>query len=197
VVALLWGGEDENTMTDADPATERFGYGYGIPVHRIEDDMSTRLGFTLRVLPTAGEGIVNTVPEFAGVESPIRAERELERDLDRSERGRVFLQAWLRHSDELNAIVQNQRRVATVWQRHNGSALLRLVAQAPYEPTRPLPTELDGLPVREGLVCFLDQVERYASDNLKRDLSAHRGLLLSLPGRTYNDVLRQVGEPLQ
>jgi hypothetical protein len=197
VVGLLWGAEEQHTMTGGDPATEHFGYGYCIPVHRIADDMSTRLGLTLTIFPTLGEGIPNTVPDLAGVESLNRAEQGLEQDLDRTERGRVFLQAWLRHSDELNAIVQNQRRVATVWQRHNGSALLRLVAQAPLEPTRPLPVEVDGLPVREGLTCFLDQIDRYASADLKRDLDVHRDLLLSLPGRTYADVLGQLGGPTQ
>lgn len=197
VVALLWGGEDEHTITGGDPATEHFGYAYCIPVNRIEADMNNRLGLTLTIHPTAGPGIVNTVPEFAGVESPVRAERGLERDLDRTEPGRVFLQAWLRHSDELNAIVQNQRRVATVWQRHNGAALLRLVARAPLEPAWPFPTEIDGVPVGEGLALFLSQIERYASDDLKRDLTAHRDLLLSLPGQTYQQVLGQLGGPMQ
>jgi hypothetical protein len=153
----------------------------------------------MRIVPTAGTGIVNTVPEFAEAGPTLRAETSLERDLDQSERGRLFLQAWLRHSDELNAIIQNQRRVATVWQRHNGSALLRLVARAPLEPNLPLPTEVDGLPVREGLRVFLDQIERYASDELKRDLSRHRSLLLSLPGHSYTEVLSHLhgGDILQ
>ncbi len=194
VVGLLWGGNSKHTAP-----TDRFGYGWGVPIRWIADDCKQRLGLTMRILPTAGPGIVNTVPEFAEAGSTLRAETSLERDLDQSERGRLFLQAWLRHSDELNAIIQNQRRVATVWQRHHGSALLRLVARAPLEPNLPLPTEVDGLPVREGLRVFLEQIERYASDDLKRDLSRHRSLLLSLPGHSYTEVLGHLraGDMLQ
>lgn len=193
LVALLWGGEDEHTMTDGDPTTEHWGYAYAIPIKRIQDDANTRLGFTLRILPTAGEGIVNTVPEFGAAAPVPRAERTLQGDLDATERGRAFLQAWLRHSGELNAIVQDQRRVATVWQRHNGPALLRLVARAPLQPDVPLPAVVDGLPVRDGLQAFLAQLERHASAPLQRDLAAHRALLLSLPGRSYDEVLRELG----
>ena len=195
VVGLLWGGHPGGHTAP----TDRFGYGWGVPIRWIIDDCKQRLGVTMRIVPTAGTGIVNTVPEFAEAGSTIRAETSLERDLDQSERGRLFLQAWLRHSDELNAIIQNQRRVATVWQRHNGSALLRAVARAPLEPNLPLPTELDGLPVREGLRVFLDQIERFASDELKRDLNRHRSLLLSLPGHSYSEVLGQLhgGDTLQ
>ncbi len=192
VVALLWGGENDHTMTGADPTTEHWGYCYAIPIARIVSDMSNNLGYTLRILPTAGEGIVNTVPDMAGA-TAVRAEGGLQRDLDATERGRAFLQVWLRHSDELNGIVQSQRRVATVWQRHNGPALLRLVARAPLEPTMILPDALDGVPVREGLATFLDQVERYASAELQRELVAHRDLLLSLPGRSYQEVMRDFG----
>jgi hypothetical protein len=190
VVGLLWGGRGRHSSPD--PALDRIGYGWGVPIKWIEDDIKQRLSITMRILPTAGEGIVNTVPEFAEARPTLRAETSLERDLDQTERGREFLRAWLRHSDELNAIVQNQRRVATVWQRHNGAALLRMVARAPLEPTRRLPIEVDGVPVGEGLKFFLDQIDRYASDHLKRDLSRHRPLLLSLPGRSYQDVLGQL-----
>lgn len=195
VVGLLWGGRPVGHTAP----TDRFGFGWGIPITWITDDCKQRLGVTLRIVPTAGTGIVNTVPEFVEAGSTLRAENSLERDLDQSERGRLFLQAWLRHSDELNAIIQNQRRVATVWQRHNGSALLRAVARAPLEPNVPLPTELDGLPVREGLRVFLDQIERFASDELKRALSRHRSLLLSLPGHSYSEVLGHLhrGDMLQ
>jgi hypothetical protein len=195
VVGIFWGSEDEET--DPDPAVSHRGYGYGFPIKRLENDMSSRLGLTFTIHPTAGEGIVNTVPEFAGAAPEPRAESRLERDLDRTERGRIFLAAWLRHSDELNDIVQSQRRVATVWQRHNGAALLRMVAQAPFEPSRTLPTEIDGMPVREGLTFFLDQVDRYASQGLRQDLAEHRQLLLSLPGRSYEDVLRGLDGPRQ
>jgi hypothetical protein len=195
VVGLLWGGLPGSHSAP----TDRFGYGWGVPIRWITDDFKQRLGLTMRIVPTAGTGIVNTVPEFAEAGSTLRAETSLERDLDQSERGRSFLQAWLRHSHELNAIIQNQRRVATVWQRHNGAQLLRLVARAPLEPNLPLPTEVDGVPVREGLQTFLDQIERYASDELKRDLSRHRSLLLSLPGHSYTEVLGQLrsGDMLQ
>ena len=195
VVGLLWGGRPVGHTAP----TDRFGYGWGVPIKWIEDDCKQRLGVTMRIVPTAGTGIVNTVPEFAEAGPTLRAETGLERDLDQSERGRLFLQAWLRHSHELNAIIQNQRRVATVWQRQNGSALLRMVARAPLEPNLPLPTEVDGLPVREGLRAFLEQIERYASDELKRDLSRHRSLLLSLPGHSYTEVLGHLrgGDMLQ
>ena len=196
LVAILWGGGSHHT--DPAPARDHFGEGWGVPIRWILDDINNRLGITLRLLPTAGEGIVNTVPDVSPAEGPpvARAERSLERDLDATERGRAFLRAWLRHSGELNGIIQSQRRVATVWQRHNGPALLRLVARAPLEPNAPLPTELDGVPVREGLNTFLDQIDRYASVDLKRDLAAHRHLLLSMPGKTYAQVLGQLQEPV-
>lgn len=195
VVGLYWGSAHEHTITDGDPATDIFGYGFAIPVARLAADMSSRLNLTLTIHPTAGEGIVNTVPDAAGLAPPVRAEASLQRDLDATERGRAFLQAWLRHSGELNAIIQDQRRVATVWQRHNGPALLRMVARAPLEPTLPLPLEVDGVPLREGLEAFLDQVHRHASTELRQELASQRDLLLSLPGRSYLEVMAQLGGP--
>ena len=61
VVGLLWGGHPSGHTAP----TDRFGYGWGVPITWITDDFKQRLGLTMRIVPTAGTGIVNTVPEFA------------------------------------------------------------------------------------------------------------------------------------
>jgi hypothetical protein len=125
---------------------------------------------------------------------PAGAGRVLQQDLDRTPSGRALLELWLRHSREVNALVQQQARVATVWHRQHGPELLRLLALAPYHPRRPLPVELGGQPVADALTEFLAQVDRFASDELRRDLSQHREFLLTLPGQSYEEILARLAD---
>jgi hypothetical protein len=188
VVAIHFMGEHKPVATK--------GWGFGFPIGELTGKFWSARSQTLKLSVAGNPNTVNIVPAasaIAGESQAPTAGRQLQRDLDRSARGRALLQLWLRHSTELNAIVQHQRRAATVWHRQHGPELLRLLALAPYQPTLPLPAELGGRPLREGLELFLEQIERFASRDLRSDLAAHRSFILTLPGRSYEDVLQELG----
>jgi len=185
VVAIHFSG-------DHNPTSVQNGWGFGFPVGELIANYNSANGQTLRVARAGNPNTVNVVPG-ASPAAPT-AGAVVRRDFDRTLRGRALVQRWLRHSKEVNAIVQHERRAATVWHRQHGPEILRLLARAPFEPTLPLPEELGGRPVREGLAAFLDQVERYGSAELRRCVADERAFLMSLPGRSYDDVLRALAD---
>ena len=59
-------------------------------------------------------------------------------------------------------------------------------------PELPMPREIRGVPAEHVLDEFLREVEKYASPELRQDLRRHRPLLTNLPGRSYDDLMKQL-----
>jgi hypothetical protein len=175
-------------LGDHSPTSAQNGWGFGFPVGEVIAQYNSANGQTLRVARAGNPNTVNVVPGASPVGPTAGA--VVQRDFNRTVRGRALVQLWLRHSSEVNAIVQHQRRAATVWHRQHGPELLRLLAGIPFEPTLPIPEELGGRPVGEGLAAFLDQIERFGSAELRRCIADERAFLMGLPGRSYSDLLR-------
>ncbi|HEX9893178.1 MAG TPA: hypothetical protein VGA78_04610 [Gemmatimonadales bacterium] len=175
------------------------GFGKGFPIKDLIDKFKNADSITIEVASATRLGQVQTVPRAAaanaapdaGLEvSP--AIRRLQTDLDRTPQGRDLIAVWLHHSEELNRLVNTERRVAAAWRRANGPEVFRRVIAAAEEPINPLPSDIGGRPAAAVLDEFLREVERYATPALRRDLQRHRPLLASLPGRTYDEVMHDL-----
>lgn len=172
------------------------GFGKGFPIKDLIDKFKNTDSITIEVATATKLGQVQTVPKAAGatdagLDLPPSI-RRLEADLDRTPRGRDLITIWLRHSAELNRLVNTERRVAAAWRRANGPEVFRLVVAAADAPGNPLPRDIRGRPAGAVIDEFLREVERYASPALRRDLERQRPLLSSLPGRTYEEIVRDL-----
>lgn len=65
--------------------------------------------------------------------------RRLESDLSDTEIGRALTSLWLRHSVELNQLVNHNRRVLTRWHRAGGAALFQCGVRSVHDPALPIP----------------------------------------------------------
>jgi len=173
------------------------GWGKGFPIKDLIDKFKNADGITIEVATATQVGQVQTVPKAAAAGAAAEVElspavRRLQTDLDRTPRGRELIAIWLRHSAELNRLVNTERRVAAAWRRANGPDVFRRVIAAADDPGQPLPRDIGGRPADAVLDDFLQEVERYASPGLRRDLQRHRPLLAGLPGRTYDEIVRDL-----
>ena len=119
----------------------------------------------------------------------------LEAELSASELGRLMTVLWMRHSHELNHLVNGNRRVATLWHRNAGPALFQHAIRAAKLPDYSIPVAIDGKPVEQSMASILDTFARYGSDRLKSDIAAHRASLPPVGGRTYSDLLATLRDP--
>jgi subtilisin family serine protease len=98
------------------------------------------------------------------------------------------------HIDEVYQLIHGNRRVATMWHRMSGPAVMRsaLVGSGPRIPAAPvIPACVSGNEVSRPLCRLLDLLGRYGSQRLRDDLSIYRPLILALPGSTMDDLWKQ------
>jgi subtilisin family serine protease len=93
------------------------------------------------------------------------------------------------HVDEVRRLINSNKKVAAVWRRHGGPALVRhLLAQ----PTREL--MMPPIVANFNVVTLLDQLivilERYGDAALRADAVRYRAFLLTLPGSRLSDLDR-------
>ncbi|MFN8648104.1 MAG: hypothetical protein U0104_15165 [Gemmatimonadales bacterium] len=189
---------DKNEIVGLLYSANDAGWGLADHVGWVIDKFKNEDNITIEVAKATKLGQVQIVPkaaipapEVSPAELP-EGVRRIERDLDRTERGRRLISVWLQHFEELNRLVNTHRRVAAAWRRANGPALFRLVVAAAEEPDRPFPLEFQGVPTDQALDAFLGEVDRHASPALRADLHHHRPLLQQLPGRSYGEIIRDI-----
>ena len=118
----------------------------------------------------------------------------LEAELSTSELGRLMTVLWMRHSTELNRLVNGNRKVGALWIRNTGPALFQHALRAAKLPDHSIPEAINGKPVADSLAAILDTFERYGSDGLRADIAQHRARIPSIGGRTYADLLASLQE---
>jgi hypothetical protein len=189
---------DNNEVIGVLFAVSAEGWGAVTPIADVISKFTSADSITIAVATATALGDVRKVPKRSaelGATDPVTvpaAARRIEADLDRTVRGRELIALWLRHSNELNRLVNTNRRVAAAWRMANGPALFREIVYAPDVASRPLPTIINGEPADIALARFLREADHAASAELRLDLERHRGFLFSLPGRSYEDVLREL-----
>jgi hypothetical protein len=134
-------------------------------------------------------------PWFADLPPSRPAVEQVVADLSGSAAGRLLLELWQQHRDEVSRLLQRDRRVALAWHRGGGAALTQLLLRLPAHPDRPLPETLDGEPLMAVADRMLALVSPRLSPGLRADLARCRELMPDLAGRTYAGVLAALAEP--
>jgi subtilisin family serine protease len=89
-----------------------------------------------------------------------------------TERGPQLQRLFDRYANEVWTLIQNNRRVATVWHRCRGPIWVRLALRAAHAPDVEVPAAVDDLSLQEGARRFAAALARYGSPELRRDLLA-------------------------
>ncbi|HRI59408.1 MAG TPA: hypothetical protein PK228_06785, partial [Saprospiraceae bacterium] len=74
---------------------------------------------------------------------------------------------------EVRNLINTNKRVATVWHRNSGPAIIRTGMQAAFQPDQPLPVEIEGISIIERLNRIAAILKKYGSETLMRDIEEH------------------------
>lgn len=136
----------------------------------------------VRVL--AAEGAYPATPSPA--QDVLAAVRE---QLDRSPGGRQVAALWLDHKSELVSLVNSHRRVAVVWHRNGGPALVQTLIRMTDQPELALPAMVNGEPLASCLDRIHDAFAAQAGSDLRHALGSARAALPDLAGLTYEQII--------
>jgi hypothetical protein len=117
----------------------------------------------------------------------------LQRDLDRSERGRSLITSWLAHQAELINLLNTNTRVATAWHRSGAAALFQYIVRMMSEPALTVPVTINGRSPNDCLDHVHTVLDRYASSRLSEGLTQISAALPTLAGRTFPQVVAALG----
>ncbi len=142
----------------------------------------------VRVLAAAGADLLPATPSptpelLAG----IRAQ------LEGSPGGRQVAALWLRHQPELVSLVSRHRRVAAVWQRSGGPALVQTLIRMVDRPDLALPATVNGQPLDSCLGRIHDAFAAQAGPELRSALGSARAALPDLAGLNYPQIIAALG----
>lgn len=113
---------------------------------------------------------VNAPIPFAIVE-PVAVGLEALRDrFMETERGPLLSELFPKHAREVLALVNTNKKVATVWHRCKGPLWTRLAIRAVHTPNEAIPTEVDGVQLRDAVRMFAAIIKKYASPAFLEDI---------------------------
>lgn len=97
--------------------------------------------------------------------------------------GQQYAELVSRHFDEVFALINTNKRVATVWHRNHGPMLVQVGLGILDDPEHAsLPTTIGGAPASDVFDAILSSWRRHGSPALATDIDEHREALLALPG---------------
>jgi hypothetical protein len=103
--------------------------------------------------------------------------------------GREYVEVVRRHMEEGFALVNRNRRVATVWRRSGGPEILDALARMVQFRNERLPAEISGKPLAECLNRIQRILMRYASPAFSGDLNRYAPKLKNFANMTYLELL--------
>ncbi|MFL6812253.1 MAG: S8 family serine peptidase [Bradyrhizobium canariense] len=92
------------------------------------------------------------------------------------------------HFDEVKRLIDTNRRVAAVWQRHGGPLLVRRIVLGEEDADPPLPERIGHRPVQALIDRLVAILERYGGGTLKADVARYRAFVRRLPGLKLADI---------
>jgi hypothetical protein len=112
--------------------------------------------------------------------------------------GRAVVALWSGHQAELVRLVNEHRRVAVVWHRCGGPALVQTLIRMAGRHDLRLPVTVNGQPLSDCLNRVHDAFAAKASPPLRLALRAARDGLPDLAGRTYPEIVAalEAAEPV-
>ncbi len=196
VVGLLFGGDSTNTSA-------------ATPIQSILSAFPA-LNLTIETATTAGED--RTVPAVAApgahaLAAAANADGELpeflpphivraQQEITATPGGQQYFELVQRHLQEVQTLLNTNRRVAAAWQRNGGPQIVHSFMHVAHLPAQILPEEINGKPLSECLAEIQSVFVRYASPEFAADLEKYGPPLAQFAGLTYPqalDALQRMG----
>jgi hypothetical protein len=113
----------------------------------------------------------------------------LQQQLSASATGRAHLTTLTRNLREVNALINQNRRVGVAWQRNGGPIIVHRFLQAVRDPEQPMPAEIMDESWGERLSRIAAVMRAHASEELQRALNgATWDFIVGLGGKSSRDV---------
>src|SRR5690606_38925635 len=169
VVGLLAG------VIKREDRADMHGYAFGAPIQTIID----RLG--IRIVTATAAGQEQVVAATEGEPRPggpvavrLREEdrdllRRAEEELLETAAGKRYAELARLHQDEVQALINTNKRAAVAWQRNGGPLLVQLAINAVQHPDAPIPDDLNGRPLATCMTNILQALDTYGSPPLRAD----------------------------
>jgi subtilisin family serine protease len=109
-----------------------------------------------------------------------------------TERGCTYADLVERHFEEVYALINGNKRVATVWHRNCGPALVSHAMSAASQPSTPLPAMIQSETLRHRLERILAMLKRYGSTRLAEDIDAHWEAIATFEGLSIDQILTRL-----
>ena len=153
--------------------------------------------FDLSVETAAAVGEIKTVPATQGhafsiVErEPLFVDRlrEMERELTATPVGRELVEVGRRHAHEVLGLVNQNRRVGTVWRRNGGPDFVQTALTLAQTGETDLPRQINGRTLAECLRKMQEMLTRYGSAQLAADLRRYGPRIIELTKFDYQQLL--------
>ncbi|CCQ90846.1 hypothetical protein NITGR_430013 [Nitrospina gracilis 3/211] len=120
----------------------------------------------------------------------VGAYARLKQDLSLSGTGRMIAAVWKKHQEEISHLIETNRRVATVWHRSGGPAILQALVRVFYTPSARVPQQINGEPLSDCIDRSNSIFNKYGSESLRRDLTLLKQALPDIAGMTYREILK-------
>ncbi|WP_405810683.1 hypothetical protein OG729_38060 [Streptomyces sp. NBC_00210] len=130
---------------------------------------------------------------FAEGRPPEEGLATLRAGLEASDAGRVLIAFWRDHQQEVNGLIRRDRRVALVWHRRGGAALLQLLMHMVSRAELALPETIDGRPLLECADELAAVLSARGTPALRTDLERVRRVLPDIGGRTLEEIIFALG----
>jgi hypothetical protein len=120
---------------------------------------------------------------------PLRAGlRQVQQALLSSPAGHLIAGLISTHFDEVFRLIQTNRRVATLWHRSQGPALVRRLLTQGLEGEIFIPETIGDRPLTDQLDRFLALLSRYGSPALQTDIARYGPLFTDAAGKSLQDL---------
>jgi len=203
VVGLLAGKvEDKNRP-------ELGGYGFATPITLITQSLgidilsAQQAGQEAVVAETEGEPDSGSVAaSTAGRRAAIPLQRDqlltlrgVQQDLLRTAGGKEYAELFRRHFEEVQTLINTNKRVAVVWQRNGGPLLAQVAFNAVQNPDIPIPADINGVQLEFCLNNILGSLQRYGSADLQTDIAQFGPSWTRFAGMSFNQVKSGLENP--
>ncbi len=115
--------------------------------------------------------------------------RHVRSELRSTGQGRRWSDLVERHFQDMNALINGNQRVATVWRRNGGPTILSDLLLALQLPDKRIPCQIDGELLEDRLRKIEEAVTRYGATELSSDLKKFNAMLSRMAGLNYKQIL--------
>ena len=172
IVALLFGGNpDINKDFDVTYASQ------------IEDVLEALKNDDLEIIieksPPKSATILHA-PEGKIVDKPVRHDLALKEKLAEHEQGRLWLNIFEKHHQEILHLVNHDRQVTVTWQRNQGPAFMAHLVKSAQEPLYIVPDTVESISLQYLLIKMIAILKVKGSETLRDDIEKYGLELIGL-----------------